>query len=60
MNENAFIERDYENIPPYRARKNKANLIRIKYCVMRIAKRNLKKQSQSLAFGRKSEILSSP
>ena len=25
---------------------NKANLFRIEYCVMRIAKRNLKKQSQ--------------
>jgi len=28
-------------------RKNKANLFRIEYCVMRIAKRNLKKQSQN-------------
>jgi len=28
--------------------KNKANLFRIEYCVMRIAKRNLKKQSQFL------------
>ena len=26
--------------------KNKANLFRIEYCVMRIAKRNLKKQTQ--------------
>jgi len=26
---------------------NKANLFRIEYCVMRIAKRNLKKQNQS-------------
>jgi len=29
---------------------NKANLFRIEYCVMRIAKRNLKKQSQFHAF----------
>jgi len=35
--------------------KNKANLFRIEYCVMRIAKRNLKKQSQSPGFGRKFE-----
>jgi hypothetical protein len=29
--------------------KNKANLFRIEYCVLRIAKRNLKKQSQFVA-----------
>jgi hypothetical protein len=43
---NSFVERDYGNIPSRGLRKNKANLFRIARCVMRIARRNLKKQSQ--------------
>ena len=39
---------DYEELHALRRRKNKANLFRIEYCVMRIAKRYLKKQSQFL------------
>ena len=36
----------YEVFRAFGRRKNKANLFRIEYCVMRIAKTNLKKQSQ--------------
>jgi len=41
-----YLKGDYEETAAVWARKNKANLFRIEYCVMRIAKRNLKKQSQ--------------
>ena len=43
---NSYLKGDYDKNPPRRAQKNKANLSRIEYCVMRIAKANLKKQSQ--------------
>ena len=46
INVNIYIKRDYEESSVLEATKNKANLFRIEYCVMRIAKRNLKKQSQ--------------
>jgi len=41
-----YLKGSYGLIPPCGAQKNKANLFRIECCVMRIAKRNLKKQSQ--------------
>jgi hypothetical protein len=42
----SILTMGYGNIGGSVRRKNKANLFRTEYCVMRIAKRNLKKQSQ--------------
>jgi hypothetical protein len=46
MSLSIYMKGDYEELHALRRRENKANLFRIAYCVMRIAKRKLKKQSQ--------------
>ncbi len=46
----SYIKGDYGDKPVRGAKENKANLFRIEYCVMRIAKGNLKKQSQFACF----------
>jgi len=45
----------YGSFEPSKTKPIKANLFRIEYCVMRIAKRNLKKRNQSRPLGRKSK-----
>jgi hypothetical protein len=57
MSVTSVMTKAYDNRPAFGVRENKPNLFRIECCVMRAARRNLKNQSQSPAFGRKLEIL---
>jgi hypothetical protein len=48
----SYLKGNYGNKPVSGVEENKANLSRIEYCVMRIAKRNFTKQSQLAGLSR--------